>query len=86
MQITSFQFDRLEDLQDKLINDSDRNYCQIGKEFCPDLTKRPMAYASEVIIIGLSVFHLAKELFQVTQVHITKPFLRVLKESISSVL
>ena len=58
---------RIEELQDKLINDT-RSYCEIGIEYCPDLTKRHMAFASEIIILGLSVFHLLKELFQVTQV------------------
>ena len=61
-------FSRLEAFQADLINATDRNYCDIGREFCPDLSKRPMAYVSEVVVIGLSIFHLAKELFQVTQV------------------
>ena len=58
----------MEEFQADLINATDRNYCDIGKEFCPDLKKRAMAYVSEVVVIGLSIFHLAKELFQVTQV------------------
>ena len=54
-------------LQISLLNDT-RSYCEIGQEYCPDLSKRKMAFVSEIIVMGLAVFHLIKELFQVTQV------------------
>ena len=69
MSYAMFLHFRVDQLQISLLNDTTRNYCEIGREYCPDLPRRKMAVVSEIVVISLSVFHLAKELFQVTQVN-----------------